>query len=426
MLGSLFIWAQTWENVAGGTDGDVYALFVWQGALYVGGSFRNVGGTALRTQGIARYTPRGGWQKAHVEIGLGGRGIVYAISEYRGKLVIGGDFTSVDGIPARHLAMYDPLSGRWSEIGGGTDGPVYAIAVCGNDLWVGGRFLQVGDPPQPIAALAYWDRGAWRAPVPAHSSTLLVGGNVYALACIGDSVYIGGAFTETEGGQSAYSYLALLRKSQARLIPPYTPYEVPPSAPVRTLSAAGRNLWVGGEFAGTGSALGRVFLLSEGRTITLTGAPTGGAVQAILPTSGTTAYIAGTFLSAAGKPVARIAYFSPRSTWEAVGEGLGPFCVYAITLYEGKLYAGGDFLYTASGTEAPRIAALSLATALTSSERTALVREVRWLDLTGRELLKQRLSEPVSPSELVHPPHQAPIIVQGLTVEGTPFAYLVP
>jgi hypothetical protein len=77
---------------------------------------------------------------------------VRAIYVRGSEIYAGGDFTDIDGLPARHIAYYD--GSQWKELGAGTEGleftnngQVYALDAQGDDLWVVGRFTHAGELP---------------------------------------------------------------------------------------------------------------------------------------------------------------------------------------------------------------------------------------------------------------------------------------
>lgn len=127
-------------------------------------------------------------------------------------LYVGGDFTSVGGEPANHIARWDGTT--WSALGGGIDGPVHALAVfddgSGAALYAGGDFATVAgvDGVRVVAnGVARWDplkqswsalneglSGGWGTPV---VNALLVFDDG-----AGPALYVGGQFA-TAGGIDA-------------------------------------------------------------------------------------------------------------------------------------------------------------------------------------------------------------------------------
>ena len=120
-------------------------------------------------------------------------GAVYALStESDEGLLVGGNFnfTTRDGRPAAHLAVWYPSS-FWSAFATPTplNGDVHAIAWDANHtrLYVGGQFTDAGGNPAGDF-LAVWNGTNW-APFCGP-----FGGSVAALQIIGSTLYVGGAF----------------------------------------------------------------------------------------------------------------------------------------------------------------------------------------------------------------------------------------
>ncbi|MBV1855707.1 delta-60 repeat domain-containing protein [Catellatospora tritici] len=129
------------------TDGTVWAMAVVGDTVYVGGDF---GGT---TQAHSRaMLPRrnlmafrlsdGEVTDLRVELD----GPVFALAEGPdGSLLVGGNFTEVNGQRRRSLARLDPATGEVSSrLRSGVDGDVRTLAVSGSDLYVGGWYDWIG------------------------------------------------------------------------------------------------------------------------------------------------------------------------------------------------------------------------------------------------------------------------------------------
>jgi hypothetical protein len=85
-------------------------------------------------------------------------GGVGAITQHGGLVIIGGAFTSVDGVAAKNVAMWDGAS--WNPMGAGLDGNVRALLSDGAKLVAGGDFRTSGGTV--VNHIAEWDGGAWR------------------------------------------------------------------------------------------------------------------------------------------------------------------------------------------------------------------------------------------------------------------------
>jgi hypothetical protein len=143
--------------------------------------------------GAARLT---GWQT---------NGIVWAIAAAKGKVYIGGDFTSLrrEGAPAgsgevarEHLAAFDATTGKLLPFHHHLDGQVAALAASphGDKIYLGGRFTHVDGRSRGHVAAFYTHSGALRK-----AWKPRVSANVSAIAAHGNTVYLGGAFSSVNG-----------------------------------------------------------------------------------------------------------------------------------------------------------------------------------------------------------------------------------
>lgn len=386
------VWAQSWSDVAGGVDNPVDVLYPWQGALYVGGRFQYVQGTALQAQGIARYVVGQGWQRVGPGQGAGGTGHIYAMTEWQGKLVVGGEFSGIGGSSAQNLAAYDPISNTWSAVGGGVNGPVYALAVHDGELLVGGGFTQVNmaTSPQSIAFFARWTGSQWLAPDPSNPSQLLFGGVPRAFVLFQNKLYVAGSFIGAYGNNTDYAYLAIWDKAMQQLQPAYASGQ----GPNNNIWAAvvwNNKLYLGGDFTAFGNASGRLVAFDGNTVQSVPVAPTSGSVRALLPV-GNDLYVAGTFTTlASGTTVNRVAKLNTSSSWSALGSGLGSTIVTSLAWYNNTLFAGGNFTQDGSGAvNLSRIASFGSPTAALAvgpSANFSLLRDVEGhyeLRATGR------------------------------------------
>ena len=140
-----------------GMNGDVLALTLQtNGQILAGGNFTFVNGTP--DNGIARLNANGSLDSAGFLNGSSGaNGAVQAIVCQRmdSRVVIGGAFTSVDGVTRNYIArlMTDGSLDTSFNPGSGADGPVYALAETfvngGNKLYVGGAFNFISGGTSP-------------------------------------------------------------------------------------------------------------------------------------------------------------------------------------------------------------------------------------------------------------------------------------
>ncbi|MFX1355006.1 MAG: hypothetical protein ACFFGP_13695 [Promethearchaeota archaeon] len=70
------------------------------------------------------------------------------------NVYVGGDFTSIGGVQANYIAMWDGRNTKWSALGGGPGGPVWSLALDEENanVYAGGDFDRTGD----VANIARW------------------------------------------------------------------------------------------------------------------------------------------------------------------------------------------------------------------------------------------------------------------------------
>ncbi|MCS7189415.1 MAG: hypothetical protein RMJ66_06260 [Bacteroidia bacterium] len=406
----LSLWAQTWQDVGGGVNNLVNVIYPHNGVLYVGGQFSSVGSTNLTAYGIAKYTPSQGWSTVGPGTGAGGTGQVYAITEYQGKIIVGGEFSGIGNSSAQNLAAYDPVTNTWSAVGGGVSGPVYALAVYDGELLVGGGFTQVGNPPQSISYFARWNGSQWLPPDPTQTTQLLMGGVPRAFVEFQNKLYVAGSFIAAYYNQTQYAYLAIWDKSLQQLLPAYTGQG--PNNNIWTAAVWNNKLYLGGDFTLAGSATGRLVTYDGFQFGSVPDAPNSGSVRKILPV-GNSLFVAGNFTTLGnGTIVNRVAQLFTNGAWSALANGIGPLVVSALAWDNNILFVGGNFTQDGSGSiNLSYIAQMGgLGTSLLSHEAVQLVSEavgtylvsptgiescdLRLVDMAGRLVWEKNASIP--------------------------------
>ncbi len=172
-----------WQPLGTGMNsGTVHALRVYNGALYAGGTFTAAGGVS--TGGLARWNG-----SAWSIVSSFFSGTVYALTVYNNELIIGGQFGAV--IP--NIIKYNGTA--YSGLGAsGANAPVRALTV-GPDglLYVGGDFTSVSGVPAD--RIARWNGTAWSAVRGG------LNGSVQALQSFRNEVHAGGTFGTARSGQ---------------------------------------------------------------------------------------------------------------------------------------------------------------------------------------------------------------------------------
>lgn len=389
------------------TDGPVNALFVTNGAIYVGGDFTYVG---------PRTGPCGVFDAASGQF-LGApplvNGVLRAVTpDGQGGWFIGGTFTRVGTSPITNLARLNPdlsLDPRWNAALVGS--VVNALVMGGDTLYVGGTIQRVGGKPfgglvglDVATAKATWDpqlQGAANA-LKLSGDVLYVGGNffsvgasnrpylaavrldtaaatawnpqpdaqVFAIEVLGNNVYAGGQFA-TAGTKPRNRLVAL--DATTGLATAWNPN---PNGIVRALAVAGSSVYVGGDFSAIGGQTRRNFgVVNTGNgaaqaldiAIQPINAPVG-QVRAML-ISGTSLYVGGGLTNALGE-LHRMVLGLNLGTSESLptpaasdynGQAGISFGINALAMAAGKVFVAGDF-YSIGGVPRRSLAALSLAT----------------------------------------------------------------
>ncbi len=125
-------------------NGTINALTLTsRGTIIIGGQFSSIGGLSL--QNIARLNSDGSLDAAYAaNLGAGANNTVWALAlQSDGKLLLGGDFTFVIGVPRSHIARLntDGTLDATFDPGTGPDNTVYSITPqLSGAIYVGGIF----------------------------------------------------------------------------------------------------------------------------------------------------------------------------------------------------------------------------------------------------------------------------------------------
>jgi hypothetical protein len=301
------------------------------GNLYIGGNFTSVGGVPANN--IAKWNGSN-WSALGSGVSYGsGDPIVYALAVAGSDLYVGGIFTSAGSTSAFCLAKWN--GSTWSTLGAGVDNAVVALAVSGTNLYVGGSFSMAGETS--AIGIAKWNGSTW--------SPLGAGVNdvVWALTIMGTDLYAGGYFT-TAGG-STVNHVA--RWDGNAWSPLQNPLDWVPgvNGNVYALAVSGTDLYVGGAFGQAGGYYNTVNVARwDGSEWWELGAGVKNTAFA-LAVSGTNIYVGGAFTKAgdiiSGVNANYIAKWDS-STWSALGSGLNNW-VMSLTVSGSSLYVGGYF-----------------------------------------------------------------------------------
>ena len=281
-----------------------------------------------------------------------------------GTIYFGGDFTTIDGGSFPYLAVIR-TSGNIGLLTGAPNGPVYALAITsdGADLWVGGTFTTVNAVAANRIARYTIATNTWSTLGGGVGGG--VNGAVYAIAIrpkrytisaggYGYQVFIGGAFTAATSGTVAYRIAVSSTLSNAWL-----PLGTGSGMNADVLALAYNNnldrLYIGGAFTtsqgGTANAfvgicyINIVTLGALGTTTAFYTGVSGGSVYCIYTNDADNSlYIGGAFTQTfAGAALNRVAQFNG-VVWNQLDTGFSDGIVYGITPYRNGLSIIGSFL----------------------------------------------------------------------------------
>ena len=251
-------------------------------------------------------------------------------------LVIGGSFTSVQGVPANRVAARDPVTGKWEAIGGGFgDNTVRALCVYNGELYAGGTFTMVEGNLNRY--LARWNGSSWQ-------SVGTVGAEIHALTIYNGELVAAGYFTQI-GGVIASRIARWNGSAWNTLGSGLNDWTV-------CLQNWNGELVAGGWFTNAGGVAANRIARWNGSTWSALGAGTNAEVLCLgVFSSGLIA--GGRFTTAGGVSAIRVARWSG-SSWSALGSGLdGP--PQGFSNYNGELICTGGF-FQAGGVDVAYIA----------------------------------------------------------------------
>jgi hypothetical protein len=154
-----------WSPVGTGLNMNVYSLAIYNGQLVAGGDGDNNVGTFDQT---VRRWDGSAWQN----FAATNTGDVLVMEVYNGSLYIGGTFmthfvpqTSND---AFFIARWNPVANLWDAVdlagfGSQTNTAVSALAVYGGDLYVGGWIKNASSPSGSVLRISHGNAGGWAA-----------------------------------------------------------------------------------------------------------------------------------------------------------------------------------------------------------------------------------------------------------------------
>lgn len=313
-----------YQALGNGLGGNVRALHARGDTLFAGGLFR-LRGEAGTFDCFAVWDGTQ-WTSGGAVFG-GIDPTIRAIDEFRGELVVAGDFQTIGTERFEQIARWDGQA--WRRMSGGFvgTGGVHDLVNWGSTLVAGGAFSNAAG--HSAWGLARWGGSAWNPLGFGHA----VRGTVHTLVADGASIIAGGAFSRAGRvvGENA------ARWDGNAWVPLGGHFDRDVLAAVVHEGA----IFVAGLFNGFENGISRfVAYLADG----VWTAPRGGVAAAArsLTVFQDQVVIGGAFVRAGGRPAERIAAWDG-SVWNPLGAGLSdtPF---ALSVHADTLVAGGRFL----------------------------------------------------------------------------------
>ena len=194
----LAIWdGATWETIADGPNGTVYAVEIVGEMIYVGGTFTQAGGAPAANVAVWNRTGRTWSALAN---GVVGR--VNDMEVWDDKLYIAGDFNRAGAFQLTDIAAWSLTSPGWLRVGStlrstvnGAPGTIHTLHVGRYGLYIGGEFQYIAEGPVTSRAtgIMLFDGEAFRT-LGNGVAKLQGPGSVHALASDAERLHVGGSF----------------------------------------------------------------------------------------------------------------------------------------------------------------------------------------------------------------------------------------
>ena len=294
----------------GGPSGDPFSLLKVGDYVYMGGGFLNVEGN-IDMKNLARFDLKTEQWEQVPGIDRNFENFVRVLTrDTDGTLLVGGDFTRVNGVVARKIARFNQYTNTWSPL---------------VDLSAG------DDSRGPVA------------------------GNVYGLAATEDYIYIGGfGFNHAD---AAWRFIRRYHKQTRKWGPVGAGLDDRVSALV---TDGDRTIYAGGGFRKSGSKDVRSLAKWTGLTWSEVGGGVDGDVRALAMAPNGTLYVGGQFTAVGGLAAGNVAAWDG-SSWDVLDGGVkgggNVNGIYGMSIDgNGRVYIAGDFDTTADGTNLNKVA----------------------------------------------------------------------
>lgn len=180
-------------NLGGGptdTDGQVHIMAAWNGNLVIGG-WNMTKIDAVTINNLAQWNGAA-WSALGGTGGSGLQGDVYALLVFEGDLYVGGDFDEIGGTTGFGWIARLDSGGTWHKVGGGFTPQPFGVGVWGlvnhdGQLYAVGDIAGEDGGDQDFEGIARWNGSSWESvdPLGFISDTVGVGSQTTATSFIG-------------------------------------------------------------------------------------------------------------------------------------------------------------------------------------------------------------------------------------------------
>jgi hypothetical protein len=226
--------------------GVVQSLALSGSLLYVGGQFSQVSGvsrTNLAVINLSTGAP-GSWAPSVTH--SSSTPFVSALAVIGSTVYVGGFFSQANGVARSNLADFDAASGALGPWNPAPNGSVSALLPVGSDLLVAGGFTQIAATSRPMLARFDAATGVLRS-WNANASGGFFAPGVYALHLSGATLYVGGDFDQIGGAARTNLAAINIDSAVATSWDPGVPL-VSSTVRISAIVRSGNSVYIGGRF----------------------------------------------------------------------------------------------------------------------------------------------------------------------------------
>lgn len=334
-------------------NGPVYAVALdTHGRMYVGGRFSRAGNQNV--ENIFRLKADGTFDYTFVHAVSG---TVYALQVFDSALFIGGQFTQIDGETRSNFGGINLNTGAVNDCDPGVNGPVYCMDIDSvlECMVIGGSFTNVfGFSPPNIAKISVYTGAPFTFNAVPWTAVPNTNGAVYDVEVIGSVIYMAGEFTLF--GPTPRKGMACIHRHTGNL----QPFNANILGSVYTMEFTDSAVYFGGDFTAIGNVLrSRLAKVDYSFALQPWNPGADGVVRVIERLDDARFFVGGDFAMAGGDTCRRGAIIDTAG----VAENWNPVINAPVRTFMrdtlGRMYVGGEF-FGAGGVLRNNLCALSV------------------------------------------------------------------